>query len=384
MAKDYYEILGVSRTATDDEIKRAFRKKAHQLHPDKGTGDEQKFKEANEAYQVLGNKEKRQQYDQFGSTYEDMRRNGGGFNGGARRPSGGAGAGAGGANEQGFGFDFGNMGDFGDIFSEFFGGAQGATRPRGPSAGRDMELEMAVDFEEAIFGAEKEITIDLHDACGTCAGTGAKPGTPIDTCGTCRGSGQVQQIRNAFLGQIRTAAVCPECKGEGKIPKEPCQSCKGNGVQFKRKNLTVEIPGGIQDTQTIRLTGQGEAGPRGGPKGDVYIHVRVRPSKEFQREGNDVHSEIEISMAQAALGDDVRVKTVDGEGALTVPAGTQSGSAIKIRGKGARVLSGSGRGDHIVTVRVKTPKKLSRQQKKLFQELKSHDDPSHFKGWFGA
>lgn len=379
MAKDYYDILGVSKTASSDEIKRAFRKKAHQYHPDKGTGDEEKFKEVNEAYQVLGNKEKREQYDQFGSTYDDMRRNGGGF-GGARGPFG-AGAGNGGGF-NGQGFDFGNINDLGDIFSEFFGGAQGASRPRGPKPGRDMELEMAVDFEEAVFGVEKTITIDIQDTCETCTGTGAKPGSAIDTCATCRGSGQVQQIRNAFLGQIRTAAICPECNGEGKIPKERCVACKGVGVSFKRKNLTVEIPGGIQDGQTIRLSGRGEAGPRGGGKGDVYIHVRVRPSKEFQREGNDIHSEIEISMAQAALGDDVRVKTVDGEGTLTIPAGTQSGSALKIRGKGARVLSGAGRGDHIVTVRVKTPKKLSRQQKKLFEELKSHDDPSHFKGWF--
>lgn len=375
MANNFYDILGVSKTANQDEIKKAFRKKAHKLHPDKDGGDEAKFKELNEAYQVLSNKEKRQQYDQFGSTYEDMRRNGGGAPGGGN-PFGGFGGQQG--QQAGAQYDFG---DIGDIFSEFFGGG-GRARRGGPARGRDIEIEMAIDFNEAVFGVQKDLGIDLNDTCETCSGSGAEPGTPIETCATCKGAGEVQQIRNSMLGQIRTSAVCPECKGEGKTSKTKCANCSGNGTEFMRKELKVDIPGGIQDGQTIRLTGQGEAGKHGGPKGDIYIRVSVRPSKVFEREGNNIHSRVEITFAQAALGDEVSVKTVDGEGALKIPSGTQSGSRIKIRGKGASVLNGSGRGDHIVTVQVKIPKKLSRKQRKLLEDLRELDDTSGFKGWF--
>ncbi len=375
MPNDYYDILGVSRTATADEIKRAFRKKAHQYHPDKQGGNEAKFKEVNEAYQVLSNKGKRQQYDQFGATYEDMRRNGGGFSGGQNPFGNGFGG------RAGPGFDFSGFDDLGDVFSEFFG-MRTRTHKRGPARGRDVALEIMVDFEQAVFGVAKEVAVNLHQTCSRCKGNGAEPGAAIETCATCRGAGQVQQVQNSFFGQVRTSAICPSCAGQGKRASQPCAVCKGEGVELQYQTLSVDIPAGIDDGQVLKLSGKGEAGRHGGPSGDLLITVRVRESKNFVRDGSNLHSTVEIGFAQAALGDEIPVKTIDGEGKLVIPKGIQSGTQLRIRAKGVPKLHGSSRGDHLVTVNVKTPTKLSSKQKKLLEELRGLENNKGVKGWF--
>ncbi|MBI2426593.1 MAG: molecular chaperone DnaJ [Candidatus Kerfeldbacteria bacterium] len=366
MSKDYYKTLGVERGASQDDVKRAFRKKAHELHPDKAGGDTEKFKELNEAYQVLGNEQKRSQYDQFGSTFENM--------GGAGGASG-FGGGFGGANPfgQGFGnggvnFDFGDMGD---VFETFFGGGGGArsrTRARG---GADIQADVEISFEESVFGVKKDFRLYKTMTCERCHGNRAEPGTPIVTCSTCQGSGRIEQVRSTILGQIRTASVCPTCHGEGKSPEKNCTKCKGAGTEKRDVELAVDIPGGIEDQGMLRLSGQGEAGEFGGPYGDLYVRVHVKPSKNFTRDGDHIRSEVHIPFTVAALGGDVPMQTIEGEGTLSVPSGTQSGKEFRIRGKGFHRLRASGRGDHIVTVSVETPTKLSRKAKKLLKDLES-------------
>lgn len=363
MAKDYYDILGVSKTATHDDIKKAYRKKAHQFHPDKQGGDAEKFKEANEAYQVLGNEQKRKTYDQFGSAHQNAGQTGGfSYEDFARNA---------GAQQQGFG-GFNVEGDLGDIFGDFFGfGGRARTRSAQRQRGADMQVRVGIAFEEMVRGTEKEIRLRKNITCKHCHGNGAEPGTPIKECATCGGSGVVQRIQNTILGAMRTQSACAECEGEGKVISQKCRECRGAGVAMEEETFSVKIPAGIENGQSIRLSGKGEAGRKGAPSGDLYVEVGVSRSQDFEREGDHIRSTLGISFSQAALGDTVYIKTVDGEGELKILAGTQSGTVIKIRGKGVPRLQSGIRGDHLVTVQVVTPKKLSRKAKKLFEELRA-------------
>lgn len=373
MAKDYYNILGVAKNATQDEIKKAYRKLAHQYHPDKKGGDEAKFKEVNEAYQALGNPEKRKQYDQFGQAFGGAGQPSG-FGGGfswqdyARASQGGGGPFSGGFRQQNVEFDLGDLGDiFGDLFG--FGRSTGSRRVRHSARGNDIETIMTIDFQEAVFGTEKVIDLYKNVTCPHCSGNGAEPGTKIETCGTCGGNGQIEQIQRTILGAFRTVGVCPDCQGEGKKTSTKCKKCRGEGRLKESERIKVKIPAGISDGETIRLSGKGEAGLKGSGTGDLYIILRVRPNPEFKREGDNIISEVEISFSQAALGDKIPIKTLEGEVMLKIPGGTQSGKVFKLNGKGVPHLRSRGRGDHLVTVNVITPSKLSREQKKLFEEL---------------
>jgi molecular chaperone DnaJ len=364
--RDYYEVLGVEKSASDDEIKKAFRRKAIELHPDKEGGDEAKFKEVNEAYEVLKDQQKRQRYDQFGHAGV----------GGA--------SGSGGGNPfQGFGgqghsvnFDFDDLGGFGDLFGSFFGGG-GKQKQRRPERGRDVEMEMVLDFEEAIFGVETEVKLNLHDVCEHCKGSTVEPGYELKTCDTCKGSGQEVRVAQTIFGNIQQAVTCQKCGGKGKIPEQKCSVCNGRGIERKDKNITVKIPAGIDDGSTIRLSGYGEATANGN-KGDLYVHVRVKPHKEFTREGELVLSKVHIDMVDAALGTEIDVATVDGSVKMKVPAGTQTGTDFKLSGHGVPYLRREGRGAHIVTVVVDTPTKLSKEQKDILEQFKANAK----KGWF--
>jgi molecular chaperone DnaJ len=361
MGKDYYKILGVEKNATQEEIKKAFRKKAHQFHPDKETGDEAKFKEANEAYQVLGKEDKRKQYDQYGSTFDQQ----GGFGGGMNWEDFMQYARQGGAGFQGGGGGF-NV-DLGDIFGDMFGfgGGRGGRR----SGGRDLQTEINVDFKEAAFGVKKKIELNRNSKCSKCHGNGAEPGTPIKDCAPCQGSGRVTRVQQTFLGAMQTQSPCQECSGEGKTFETACSVCSGNGVENRRDAIEIDVPGGVEHGQTIRLTGQGEAAPMGRGAGDLYIVVRVKEHETLKRDGADIHSQLTISYSQATLGDKVDVDTIDGSGKLTIPGGTKSGTKFKLKGKGADRLHSSGRGDHYVEVIINVPKKLNRQQKKALKDL---------------
>ncbi len=348
MSKDYYKILDVDRGASQDEVKKAFRKQAHKFHPDKEGGDEAKFKEANEAYQILGDAERRKTYDQFGSAaFENGGAGAGGFGG------------FGGGGFQGFS---GDMGDLGDIFGEMFGfgGTKTKTRAR---RGSDIQVDLELTFEDAVFGVDRDIKLHKTIRCERCAGLGAEPGTTMNECKTCNGSGTIDKVQRTILGQIRTRAACDECGGDGKIPEKKCDSCRGVGVEKKQKTLTVSIPAGVDNGQTVRLRGEGEAGMYSGPEGDLYLRIHVKPSKDFVREGNTIRSEAKIGFTQAAMGDTIEVKTVDGKVDLKIPAGTQSGTEFRLKGKG---IVGA---DHLVTAQVETPKKLSKKQKKLLEDL---------------
>lgn len=369
MAKDYYDILGVSKNASQDEVKRAFRKMAHQYHPDKAGGNEAKFKEINEAYQVLSNQQKRQQYDQYGQTFEQAQRQGGfgGFSWEdfARQAGGPFGSGYRTENVE---FDFGDLGDiFGDLFG--FGGRTRARRAQERRRGQDIEVSMEIEFREAVFGTEKIIDLFKNMTCPHCSGSGAEPGSKIITCATCGGSGQVEQVQHTILGQFRTVGVCPECRGEGKKASERCSQCRGQGRVRDTEKIKVKIPAGIDNGETIRLVAEGEAGQKGGAAGDLFITLRVKPDLEFKRDGYDIRTEAEISFSQAALGTKIEVNTIDGFVKLKIPSGTQSGKVFILKGKGVSRLRGSGRGDQYVTVNVSTPTRLSRRQKQLFEEL---------------
>ncbi len=356
--RDYYEVLGVGKTASADEIKKAFRKLAVKYHPDKEGGDEAKFKEVNEAYEVLKDQQKRQRYDQFGHAGV----------GGSGSGSAGAGnpfEGFGGFGGQNVHFDFGD-GGLGDIFGQFFGGGQ--QQSQGPRRGRDVETTVSLTFEEAVFGVERELTLDMDDECSHCHGTTVEPGHSMKTCPTCGGSGQRTQVVNTIFGQIQQQTTCPECKGTGKIPEKVCSVCHGKGTERKRQELTVKIPAGIDDGATIRLRERGEA-IGGGGRGDLYVHVRVKAHKHFTREGDIILSEQHVSMIDAALGTEIDVDTVDGTIRMKVPAGTQSGTDFKLSNHGVPHLRSESRGAHIVTIVVDTPTKLSKKQKELLQEF---------------
>ncbi len=351
MAKDYYDILGVAKNASDDDIKRAFRKLAHQYHPDKTGGNDTKFKEINQAYQTLSDAEKRKKYDQFGAGYEQM--GGGGFG------SGGFGAGFDPNSWAGAG-----MGDLGEMFGDMFGGG---ARRREPQRGRHIEMDVHVTFVEAAFGVEKDLRVYKTMTCEECGGTGAEKGSKRIECSQCAGSGQVRKVQQTILGNFQTVGACPRCDGKGSAPEKECHACHGNGITKGERELRVQIPAGIADGETLRMYGEGEAAPHGGRSGDLYLNVRVKRDARFERNGSDVHSEAEITVATAALGGEIAVDTIDGAVDLKIPAGTQPGTAFRLRGKGIPHLRRSGRGDHIVQIIVRIPKKLSKEQRKMLE-----------------
>ena len=350
---DYYEILGVSKDATKDEIKSAFRKKARTLHPDvnKASDAEEKFKELGKAYETLMDDNKRATYDRYG---EDGLKNAGFDTGGPFA---------------------GGFGDLNDIFNSFFGGMGGfgfggRPDPNAPIEGDDLRLDIEIDFKDAIFGIEKEIKFDHLENCPSCGGTGAEKGSKPVTCPTCHGSGQVQHVTRTPLGSFAQIVTCPDCHGSGKKIMSPCKDCKGQGKIQKEKKINIKIPAGVDNMSKIRVSGEGDAGTNGGPAGDLYVVLHVKSSDDFKRDGNNVYSRIDITPAQAALGDDVTVKTLDGEQKITIQPGIQSGNSIKIKGAGVPFIQRpSQRGDHIVVVAVKTPTKLSDEERNLYKKL---------------
>lgn len=350
--RDYYEVLGVGKNASADEIKKAFRKAAIEHHPDKGV-DEAKFKEVNEAYEVLKDSSKRQRYDQFGHAGVGSSASSDG------NPFGGFGG-------QNVNFDFGDLG-LGDIFENFFGGGGQRARQQ-QNRGRDVETSVNISFEEAIFGTEVPITLNIDDTCEHCKGTTVEPGHELKTCPTCQGSGQVVQAMRTIFGNIQQAVVCNKCNGRGKIPEKVCSVCHGKGTKQKTQKIALKIPAGIEDGATIRLREHGEA-VANGPKGDLYVNVRVKAHKHFTREGDLILSEEHVSMVDAALGTEIDIDTVDGQIRMKVPAGTQSGTDFKLSNHGVPHLRGSARGSHIVTITVDTPSKLSKQQKQILEQF---------------
>ena len=354
--RDYYEVLGVSKDASADEIKKAFRKAAVKHHPDKEGGDETKFKEVNEAYEVLKDAQKRQRYDQFGHAGVGGS-SGGGYAGGNPFE---------GFSSQGFEFNFGD-GGLGDIFGQFFGGGQSQ---RGPQRGRDVETNISLTFEEAVFGVERELTLEMDDECSHCKGTTVEPGSSLKTCPTCEGAGQQTRVMNTMFGAIQQTVTCETCKGRGKVPEKVCTVCKGGGTERRRQSITLKIPAGIDDGATIRLKERGEATAQG-PKGDLYVNIRVKAHKKFTREGDIILSEEHIDMVEAALGTEIEVDTVDGPVRMKVPAGTQSGTDFKLSGHGVPHLRSERRGAHIVQVIVDTPTKLTKKQKDALHLFKS-------------
>ena len=366
--RDYYEVLGVDKNASEDEIKRAYKKLARKYHPDMNPGDkeaEEKFKEINEANEVLSDPEKKASYDQFGFAGTD--------------PNYGAGQGGG----FGGGFDFG---DLGDIFGSFFGGFGGQQQRRnGPQRGESIRASVSVTFTEAAFGCEKEVTIQRSEQCTTCKGNGCAPGTTPEICPDCHGSGVVQVQQRTPMGVFASSRPCQRCRGTGRIIHQPCTDCGGSGAVRKRKTIKVNIPAGIDHGQTISLRGQGNAGKNGGPAGDLLITVMVQPHELFRREGNDVFCEAPITFSQAVLGAKLRIPTIDEPVEYTIPEGTQTGTVFRLRGKGIPVLNGRGRGDQYVTVTIETPRNLSREQKdalKKFSETLGESNYEKRKSFF--
>lgn len=357
MAKDYYDILGVKKTATQDEIKKAFRKLAHEHHPDKASGNNDKFKEINEAYQTVGNEQKRKQYDQFGAAgganYQDFARSQGG------NPFGG------GFSQSNVNFDFGDMGDLGDIFGSFFGGGRGEQRQ---ARGADIETQLNISFEESVFGVEKNIELSKKITCKHCQGNGAEPGSKISDCSNCKGTGKISSVQQTILGAFQSQRVCPTCQGEGKTYEKKCKVCSGSGVEYGSEKIKVVIPAGIENGQQIRLSGKGESSPKG-VAGDLYINIQVTKNPKFNRVGDDIKSDYHISISQAILGDKIEIETVDGPVTLKIPAGTQSHTNFKLGDKGVPHLRSRGRGDHFVQVIVNIPKNINRKQRKLIEDL---------------
>ena len=383
--KDYYEILGVSKSATDDELKKAFRKKAKQYHPDANPDNkaeaEAKFKEVNEAYEVLSDPQKRRMYDQFGTADPGQA----GFGGG---PFGGGFNGSYSYSTS----DFGDFGDLGDIFSSFFGGGFGGQRAssrknNGPRKGEDLEMSIDISFEESFLGVEKEIVITRQETCSTCSGTGAKKGTHPIKCPTCSGTGQVSSFQNTILGRVQTTRTCSECRGTGEIIKEPCENCHGKGTVRKNPKVKVKIPAGINDNQTVVLRGEGNPGIKGGPSGDLYITVRVRKNSIFRREGNNVYCDIPVTITQATLGAEIEIPMVDGsKEKYKIPEGTQTGTQFMIRSKGFKSINSSTQGNFIFKIIVQTPKKLTKEQRDLLIALAktmNEQPPVKKKGLFG-
>ncbi len=364
--RDYYEVLGVAKTASTDEIKKAFRRQAVQHHPDKEGGDETKFKEINEAYEVLKDEAKRKRYDQFGHAGVGSSAASDGFSG-----FGGFGQG------QEMHFDFGDLG-LGDIFESFFGGNTSGRRGQRQTRGRDVETQVDTTFEQAVFGTEVDLNLNLEDTCEHCKGTTVEPGHELKTCDQCGGSGQVVNVTRTIFGNIQQASTCPKCKGSGKVPEKICSVCHGKGTQRKSQTISLKIPAGIDDGATIRLREHGEA-VANGPKGDLYVNIRVKPHKKFTREGDLILSEETIGMVDAALGTEMNVETVDGSVKMKVPPGTQSGTDFKLSDHGVPHLKRGSRGAHIVTIHVETPTKLSKQQRELLEELKKPGDKSFWR-----
>ncbi|WP_308638830.1 molecular chaperone DnaJ [Paenibacillus silvisoli] len=343
--RDYYEVLGVGKDASDDDIKKAYRKMARQYHPDvnKAADAESKFKEVKEAYDVLSDADKRDIYDRHGHIDPNQ-----GFGGGAG--------------------DFG--GGFGDIFDMFFGGGGGGRRdPNAPQRGNDLQYTMTIEFKEAVFGKETEITIPRTETCDTCVGSGAKPGTKPETCSVCRGTGQQEVVQNTPFGRMVNRRACSNCNGAGKIIKDKCGTCHGAGKVKKQRKINVKIPAGVDEGAQIRLSGEGEGGTRGGPAGDLYIVIRVKPHDFFERENDDIYCEVPLTFAQAALGDEIEIPTLTEKVKLKIPAGTQTGTYFRLKGKGVPRLRGYGQGDQHVKVTVVTPTSLSDEQKDLLRQF---------------
>jgi molecular chaperone DnaJ len=344
--RDYYEVLGVPRTASTEEIKKAFRKLAMQYHPDRNNkpGAEDRFKEVNEAYEVLCDQERRAAYDRFGH-----------------------------AGAQGFGFsgrpfEGFDMGGFGDIFDAFFGGAATRTR-REARRGGDLRARLTITFEEAAFGCEKEIEVTRNEACPRCGGQGNEPGSQLARCSSCNGSGEVRRVQKSIFGQFVNVVTCQQCGGEGRIITDPCKECRGVGRQRQRRRLSMRIPAGVSNEAQMRLTGEGDAGLNGGPPGNIYVAIHVQPHELFQRENSDIIYDLEVNIAQAALGTEMKVPTLDGAHSLRIPPGTQNGRVFVLRGKGVPHLRGQGRGDELVRVHVVVPTSLTAEQKRLLKEL---------------
>ena len=344
--KDLYEILGVSRDASEDEVKKAFRQQARKYHPDnKETGNEELFKELNQAYEILSDPEKRSVYDQYGLN-------------GLRN--------AFGDSES---FDFG-FGDLSDIFSQFFGGATKTRRSSGPERGADIRYELAISFLEAIKGCEKQITIQPLEDCGSCKGTGAKPGTQLKTCKTCNGMGEVKRVAESFFGHVTQITTCPSCNGSGKTIENPCIECNGKGQKRVKRTIDVKVPCGVDDSSRLRWGGKGEPGRKGGPPGDLYVVVNIKEHELFSRNGQDIVTQEKISFSQAALGGNIKVATVDGEKTLQIPTGVQTGTVLKIPGLGVpKINNMARRGDQLIEIIVETPTKLSAEEKKIFEQL---------------
>lgn len=349
--RDYYEVLGIARNATDEEIKRAFRKLAFKYHPDHNPDDgaEGKFKEVNEAYEMLSDPDKRVAYDRFGH-----------------------------GDAEGFfgrGFEGFNFGGFGDIFDAFFGGATTATH-QAPQRGTDLLYKLTITFEEAAFGYEKEINILRTENCSLCQGIGCKPGSQPSRCSNCNGTGQVRRVQQSIFGRFTSTTTCSQCHGEGRIITEPCPQCRGTGKEKRQRSILVKIPAGVDDDTQIRLMGEGETGTRGGSSGNLYITLSVLPHQFFTRDGDNILYELPINFAQAALGIEVEVPTLDGKVKLKIPAGCQTGKVSQLKNKGIPHLHRRGRGDLLVTLRIVTPDKLTKKQHQLFQELASELKPS--------
>lgn len=363
-SKDFYKLLGVERSSSDKDIKRAYRKLAQKYHPDKNKGDkeaENKFKEINEAYETLSDKQKRSFYDQFGQT----------------QGAAGAGGASGFEGFNGQGFDFsgfaggGGGGGFADIFESFFGGGGGRAQStrRGPMRGEDIEATIRIKFNESVTGTDRELEITKAETCDNCNGKGAEPGSKIKSCSTCNGTGEVRQIRQTLLGQIATSRACETCHGEGRVPEKKCSVCHGTTRVRRKEAVKVKIPAGISNESTIRLSGKGEAGTNKGPHGDLYLHILVDPDKNFVRSGHDIHTEQEIHMLQGVLGDGIDVKTIYGKIKLKIPSGTQSGKVFKLKDYGMPKINSSQKGDHYLKIIVVTPHKLSKKEKELYAML---------------
>jgi molecular chaperone DnaJ len=344
--RDFYEVLGVSKDASQEDIKKAYRKMARQYHPDvnKAANAEEKFKEAKDAYDVLSDDQRKAQYDRFGHV----------------DPNAGMGGGGG----------AGDFGGFGDIFDMFFGGGGGGRRnPNAPQRGNDLQYSMTIEFKEAVFGKEVDITIPRTESCDTCAGSGAKPGTKPETCGVCGGSGQQEVVQNTPFGRVVNRRACTNCQGQGKIIKDKCSTCQGTGKVRKQRKIHIKVPAGVDDGAQLRVSGEGEGGTRGGPSGDLYVVIRVKSHDFFEREGDDIYCEVPLNFAQAALGDEIEIPTLTEKVKLKIPAGTQTGTYFRLKGKGVPRLRGYGQGDQHVKVVVVTPTNLTEEQKEMLREF---------------
>ena len=367
--RDYYEVLGITKNASEEEIKKAYRKAAHEHHPDKNQNDktsEAKFKEANEAYQILSDSQKKAAYDSRGHAAFDQS------------------AGYGGGSGFGGGFDVNDLGDiFGDIFGGAFGG--GGRKKSGPRKGQSIEVSVRISFMEAVFGVKKDISIRRHENCSTCRGTGAKPGTVVETCNKCNGSGQIRFQQQSIFGQMASVKDCDACGGKGKTIKELCRDCGGKGKVLKNATIPINIPAGIDDNQAISMSGEGMPGEKGGPSGDLIVHISVNPHPIFRRSGSDVYCEIPITFVAAALGTELEVPTVDGKVKINIPEGTQTGRKFRLTDKGIPFLQRKGRGSQYITVNVEVPTKLNKEQKDIlrkFDEKTNNDSHQQGKSFF--